>query len=353
MINFNSGPAALAPEVLKEVAQGVLNYKGSGLSILELSHRGSFIQEIIDESEALVRSLLGIDATYEVCWMQGGGRGLFAMIPMNFLPAQGKAGFIDSGHWTEVAIDYAQHYGSTEVIASSKEQQYNHIPKWPAIPEDLTYLHLCTNNTIYGTQFFDFPKTQVPVVVDMSSELFCRRLDYSQFDLIFAAVQKNIGPAGATLVVIKSDFLQKQSKELPGIFSFKSLFEQHSTYNTPPVFAIYCSLVNLRWIKKMTLSGIENRNREKAQLLYEAIDNSSIFEGTADKASRSWMNVCFKVRNKEEELDFLNLCHSKEILGVKGHRSVGGFRVALYNAITLENVKELVTTMQAFEKQKA
>ncbi|HET8572337.1 MAG TPA: 3-phosphoserine/phosphohydroxythreonine transaminase [Edaphocola sp.] len=348
MYNFNSGPAALPQEVLRQAAQDILHFQ-KGLSILEMPHRGASIKAIIKESEELVRSLLNLDDDYEVCWMQGGGRAQFAMIPMNFLAPGKTAGFINSGHWADEAMRYAACYGQTKEIASSKEEHYRYIPEWKGIPEDLAYVHLTSNNTIYGTQFFDFPETNVPLVADMSSDLFSRKLAYTKFDLIYAVAQKNIGPAGTTLVIAKSGFLDRQNNNLPGIFSYKDLFKNHSAYNTPPVFAIYCSLLNLRWLFNTGMDTIEQRNREKAALLYQAVDDSRIFTGTAQKAHRSLMNVCFRGLSPEAEEAFLNFAGQQGITGIKGHRSVGGFRVALYNAITLEEVSHLVKAMRQFE----
>jgi len=348
MYNFNSGPAALPGEVLQQAAQDILHFQ-NGLSVLEMPHRGTAIKAVIKESEDLVRSLLQLGDDYEVCWMQGGGRAQFAMIPMNFLKPEKTAGFINSGHWADEAMNYARYYGKTLEIAGSKDDEYRHIPQWEAIPENLAYVHLTSNNTIYGTQFFDFPETNAPLVADMSSDLFSRKLDFRKFDLIYAVAQKNIGPAGATLVIAKSGFLNRQNDNLPGIFSYKELFKAHSAYNTPPVFAIYCSLLNLRWLCNMGMDTIERQNREKAALLYQAIDDSKIFSGTAQKAHRSLMNVCFRGSNPETEEAFLNFAGQQGISGIKGHRSVGGFRVALYNAITMEEVNYLVKAMRQFE----
>lgn len=348
MYNFNSGPAALPKEVLQQAADDILHFQ-NGLSILEMPHRSAAIKAVISESEDLVRSLLNLGDDYEVCWMQGGGRAQFAMIPMNFLKPEQAAGFINSGHWAEEAMNYAAYYGKTLEIASSKTDEYHCIPQWTNIPEDLAYVHLTTNNTIYGTQFFDFPDTKVPLVADMSSDIFSRQLDFKHFDLIYAVAQKNIGPAGATLVIAKTDFLNRQANSLPGIFSYKTLFNAHSAYNTPPVFAIYCSLLNLRWLCNVGMDTIERQNREKAALLYQVIDGSKIFKGTAQKAHRSLMNVCFRGNNPETEEAFLNFARQQGISGIKGHRSVGGFRVALYNAINIEEVSHLVKVMQHFE----
>jgi len=349
MYNFNSGPATLPPDVLQEAARAVVNYGDTGLSILEIPHRGALFTELLEEGNALVRELLSLNADYEVLWLQGGGRMQFSMVPMNFLGPGETAGYIDSGHWAADAIKNAAFYGNTEIIASSRNEGYRNIPRWEIIPDTLAYLHITTNNTIYGTQFFRFPETQVPLVADMSSELFSRTLDYNQFDLIYAVAQKNIGPAGVTLVVIKKSLLEKQKRELPGILSYKTIAAYNSVWNTPPVFAIYCSVLNLRRLRQTGLQAIESRNEAKARQLYEAIDGSRLFYGTAQEGDRSRMNVCFRARKPELESAFMQFAKERNITGIEGHRSVGGFRAALYNAVTPEAVTHLINVMQTFE----
>lgn len=350
MYNFNSGPAALPGQVLNEATKSILNYNKTGLSILELPHRGAEFKAILEEGKKRVLSLLGLNADFEVLWLQGGGRMQFGMIPMNFLGDKETAGYIDSGRWAADALETAAFYGKATVIASSREDHYRHIPRWKEIPGDLAYLHLTTNNTIYGTQFVDFPETGgVPLIADMSSELFSRKLDYRKMDLIYAVAQKNIGPAGVTLVVAKKAFLEKQKRELPGILSYKAIAAAGSVYNTPPVFAIYCSVLNLRWISENGIAALEKRNKSKAKMLYEAIDRSALFSGTAELSSRSLMNVCFRAERPELEKAFLDFAAARNITGIEGHRSVGGFRVALYNAIEPDAVTHLVATMEEFE----
>lgn len=350
MYNFASGPATFPKEVLEEAAKQIIKIDNKELSILEIPHRGSIFKEIIRESEHLVKSLLGLNNDFEVCWMHGGGRTQFGLIPMNFLGKNDLAGFIDTGYWSYSAYLYAGFYGETNVVASSLNDNYSYIPEWETIPEDLAYLYLTSNNTIYGTQYLNFPETKVPIVADMTSDLFTRDLDYKQFDLIFAAAQKNIGPAGVTLVIAKKDFLEKQKNRLPGIFSYKELFEAHSAFNTPPVFAICCSLLYLRWTARIGLKTLSKINEEKAKMLYQAIDSSKIFKGLANPEHRSGMNVCFMAKTPEQEEAFIDFAKRNEIIGIKGHRSIGGLRVALYNAIALEDVAYLVKIIQQFEE---
>lgn len=351
LINFDAGPAALPKEVLQQASEAILNYNESGLSILEIPHRGKLFEAILDEANALSLELLGLDSSeYQAIWMQGGGRLQFSTIPMNFLAEHETAGYIESGHWASEALKNAKLYGNTKVLGSSKEDNYTYIPSWGTIPEDLSYLYYTTNNTIFGTQFHQFPETQLPVIVDMSSELFSRQLDYSRFDLIFAVAQKNIGPSGVTLVVARKSLLEKQKRVLPEILSYRDMAKHNSVLNTPPVFAIYGSLLTLRWIKALGIDTIEKRNVEKARLLYEAIDESKLFYGVAQKESRSLMNVTFRAHDDTHTASFLEFAKENNIVGIKGHRSVGGFRASLYNAISVEDVQKLIAVMKAYEE---
>lgn len=352
MYYFGSGPAALPQEVLEEVSRNVIRHNNKELSILEIPHRGQVFQELIRESEVIVKSLLCLNDDFEICWMHGGGRAQFALVPMNFLGKDDTAGFIDSGHWAQQAQNYAAFYGKVRTLASSREENYSRLPEWPMeISKELAYLYLTTNNTIFGTQFQEIPKTEVPLIADMTSELFSRKLDYNRFSLIFAAAQKNIGPAGITLVIARKDFLEKQKKELPGIFSYRELFQKHSTYNTPPVLALYCCVLYLRWTARMGMDIIEERNREKAEMLYRAIDESAFFSGTVAKESRSHMNVCFRAKSQEQEEAFIDYARKADIRGIRGHRLTGGFRAALYNAISPEEVNYLIDVMKRFEQE--
>lgn len=349
LINFDAGPAALPKEVLQQASEAILNYNNSGLSILEIPHRGKLFAEILEEANALVRELLGLHEDYDVLWLQGGGRLQFSMVPMNFLGAGEKAGYIESGHWASEALRNAKLYGETEILGSSKADHFTYIPKWGMIPKELNYLHFTSNNTIYGTQFFNFPETDIPLVVDMSSELFSRELDYNKFSLIYAVAQKNIGPAGVTLVAVRRSLLEKQKRELPEILSYREMAKNNSLLNTPPVFPIYCSLLTLRWIKAIGMNAMDKRNKEKARLLYEAIDSSSVFYGVAQKGDRSHMNACFRAHSDEHTQAFLDFAKERNIVGIKGHRSVGGFRASMYNAISVEDVQQLAAAMKAFE----
>lgn len=353
LLNFGSGPAYLPLEVTEEASAAIKEYEDSGLSILEIPHRGKLFAAILDEANALAKDLLGLNDDYDILWMQGGGRLQFSMIPMNFLSKNNTAAYIDSGHWSDDALQTAQLYGKVTVLASSKEQHYRFIPEVKEIKEPFDYVHLTSNNTIYGTQFFDFPKTENPLIVDMSSELFSRKLNYHQFDLIYAAAQKNIGPAGVTFVAIKKKLIDQSNGNLPGILSYKAFSEKNSLLNTPPVFSIYCCLLVLRWLKKRGLDTVEKENNEKATLLYNTIDQSSIFKGIVEPNHRSKMNVCFQMENEQMEQAFIEFAAKQNIMGIKGHRSVGGLRIALYNAIKLADVQTLVQVMSDFEKKMA
>ena len=351
-INFNAGPSAMPPEVLHEAAKAVSKYKKTGLSILELPHRGKEFAEIIAESKHLVKELCGLDDRYEVLWLHGGGRQQFFMIPMNFLAADGSAGYIDSGHWAEEALEYATHYGDVEVLATSKEANYNHLPTWPSkIPKQLAYIHFTTNNTIYGTQWTNIPESKnVPLIADMSSDIFSREHDYTKYTMFYAAVQKNLGTPGTALTVIRKDMLERIVRSLPPMLNYSAQVKEDSILNTANVFGIYVSLLMLRWIKAKGIKAIEKENKQKAKILYDAIDKSAVFTAhVKEKAHRSMMNVCFTANSAKTEKAFLELCDKNDITGIKGHRSVGGFRASLYNAVPLEAVEQLVALMNEFE----
>jgi len=353
LINFDAGPASLPREVLQQASEAIINYNNSGLSILEIAHRGPLFTAILEEADMLVKELLSLDGSYEVLWLQGGGRLQFAMVPMNFLGDKETAGYIDSGHWAHEAMKNAALYGKIKTIASSREAQYTYVPSWqPDTLKDLRYLHITTNNTIYGTQFANLPETEAPLIADMSSELFSRTLDYRKFGLIYAVAQKNIGPAGVTLVVVHKSLLAEQRRELPEILSYRDMAKNHSVLNTPPVFAIYCSLLTLRWIKNKGIANLERENDAKAALLYKAIDDSNLFYGIVEKEHRSKMNVCFRAHKEPDTAAFIEFALQHGITGIKGHRSVGGFRVSLYNAVSLANVEKLIVLMKDFEHNK-
>jgi len=346
-INFNAGPAALPNEVLQEASKAVIEYNNSGLSILELPHRGKEFIAIIAESKALVKELCELDDNYEVLWLHGGGRLQFSMIPMNFISEHVSGGYIDSGHWSDEAQEYAMYYGDVQILSTSKVDNYNHLPEWPSdIPAQLAYLHLTTNNTIFGTQWHHIPKTEVPLIADMSSDIFSRRHNYNNYAMFYAAVQKNLGTPGVALTVIRKDMLNRITRILPPMLSYKAQVAENSILNTANVFGIYTSLLMLRWIKAKGIDVIEKENKHKAQMLYDAIDNSKVFTAHVQKkADRSLMNVCFTASTPEVEKSLLELCKANNITGIQGHRSVGGFRASLYNAVTVEAVEQLVALM--------
>ena len=342
-LNFNAGPATLPEVVLEQASAAIHDFEGSGISILELPHRGKAFLKIVEESNLLVRELCGLGDEFEICWMQGGGRQQFAMLPMNFLPQNGKAGYIVSGHWADEAMQNAQYYGTPELICSSKLINFSELP---AVPKDAgsgcTYVHYTTNNTIFGTQWQDIPTVNAPLVADMSSDILSGTRDYSKFDLFYAVAQKNLGIAGNCLVAIKKEFLNKQVRSLPPILDYKAHIRENSVLNTANVFGVYVSLLMLRWIKAKTLLVIEQENILKANMLYNAIDSSQSFTAHIQKQNdRSKMNICFSANSAECGLRFDVACKEARITGVTGHRSVGGYRVSLYNAVSVEWAQKL------------
>lgn len=349
-INFNAGPAALPREVLDGAAQAIWEYEDSGMSILSISHRGSHFTSIINEANQLVLELLGLDDRYAVMWLQGGGRLQFEMIPMNFLKDGATAAYIDSGHWAADAMSNATRYGKLHIAGSTRDNNYTTVPEQLDIPADAAYLHLTANNTIYGTQSFTFPQTEVPLIADFSSELFSRKIDYSQFSMIYAVAQKNIGPAGVTLVVAMKSFIDQPARPLADILSYSVMAKNNSLINTAPVFAIYTSLLNLRWMKHKSLERIEQESIEKADMLYDYIDQSSFYRAVAEKNSRSRMNACFVLKQDELTKDLIAFASAHNIAGIAGHRSVGGVRVSLYNAISKEDVSVLIDVLREFEQ---
>ena len=350
MINFNAGPAALPKEVLHKASEAIVDYNGTGLSILEIPHRGRYFDAILEESKTLVKEIAKLDADQEVLWMHGGGRLQFCMIPMNFLGEQETAGFLDTGYWAMQAIEYAGYYGKVSVLASGKENNYQQLPTWPLVPNELAYLHITTNNTIFGTQLKNIPETDVPLIADMSSDIFSRDIDYTKFAMCYACAQKNVGPAGVALVIINKKLLKENKRVLPPMLSYAEHVKKGSVLNTPPVFAIYTSLLNLRWIKNKGIYEIEKENNIKAAMLYNEIERNSLFHCTVKEEDRSKMNVCFHAKDKETERAFINYCEDRNIIGIEGHWSAGAFRASLYNAITKEDVEVLTETMKEFEQ---
>jgi len=351
--NFNAGPAILPPSVIQEAANAVVDFKGSGMSILEISHRSSDFVPLMDEASDLVKKLIGLDENYEVLFLSGGASTQFFMTAMNLLDDHETAAYADTGSWSSKAIKEAKLFGKIEVVASSKSQNYNHIPKDYSVPDYAKYLHITTNNTIFGTQYHELPKTNVPLVADMSSDLLSRPIDYKRYDLIYGGAQKNLGPAGVTLVIVKKSALGKVSRSIPTMLNYQTHIENQSSYNTPPVFPIYVCLLTLRWIESQGgLPAMEKKNKIKGDLFYNALDTNPLFIGTAHKEDRSLMNATFLLKDESLEKEFLALCKTAGIEGLKGHRSVGGFRASIYNAMPLESVEVLVQIMNDFAEKK-
>ncbi len=352
--NFGAGPCILPQEVFKQAAQAVLEWDHTGLSILEISHRTPEFEEVVAETERLVKSLLNVPAGYSVIFLQGGASLQFSMVPMNLLGDGQKAAYLDTGVWANKALKEAKLFGEIDVVASSKEQNYTFIPKNYEIPKDAVYFHCTSNNTIYGTEMHSFPKSPVPMVCDMSSDIFSRQVNVADFDLIYAGAQKNMGPAGVTLVIVKDEILGKIDRKIPSMLDYKIHIEGESMYNTPPVFSIYVSMLNLKWLKaKGGVPVIEQENLAKARALYAEIDRNPLFKGTCAIEDRSNMNICFVMENPELEKDFLKFAEDREIVGIKGHRSVGGFRASMYNALPISSVHVLVDAMQEFAEKHA
>ncbi|MEO9210476.1 MAG: 3-phosphoserine/phosphohydroxythreonine transaminase [Ginsengibacter sp.] len=349
--NFNAGPSVLPQSVLEEASKAIINFNNSGLSILEIGHRAPLFESVIEEARSLMRELMNLDEQHEVLFLHGGATVQFMQIPMNLLDAKESVAIADTGVWSTKAIKEAKYFGKVEVVCSSKDKNYNYIPKDFAVPHDAKYLHLTTNNTIYGTQWQQIPTINIPLVADMSSDILSRKLDFNAFDLIYAGAQKNMGAAGTNVVIVNKNLLGKIKRPIPPIMDYKLHIEAKSMLNTPPVFAIYVSMLTLRWLKNNGgVEAMEKLNTEKSNLLYNALDESKIFKGTVEKDSRSKMNVCFVANTPEVEKSFLDFATKNNIYGIKGHRLSGGFRVSLYNALPLKSVKYFVEKMQEFER---
>ena len=352
--NFSAGPAILPKAAIDASVEALQNFAGTGLSLIEVSHRSKEYEAVLDEACQLVKDILGLNDDYAVIFLQGGASLQFDMLPMNFLGENETAAYINSGVWAGRAIKEAKMFGNVNVLASSEDKNFSYLPKDYTIPSDAKYFHCTSNNTIYGTEMFDFPETNgVPLVCDMSSDIFSRPFDATKFDMIYAGAQKNMGPAGTTLVIIKKSFLEKRTtRKIPTMLDYKIHIDNGSMYNTPSVFAIFVCMHTLRWIKGMGLEAMEFRNKEKADLLYAEIDRNSLFVGTVATEDRSRMNVNFVLNDISMEDEFLKLCKERNLSGLKGHRSVGGLRASLYNALELESVQALVGTMKEFEESK-
>lgn len=348
--NFSAGPSILPHEVIKQASDAVLELDHSGLSLIEISHRSKAFVEIMDEACERALRLTGLEGKgYKAVFLQGGASTQFLMAAYNLL--EKKAGYINTGTWSEKAIKEAKLFGDVEEIASSKDKNFNYIPKGYTVSSDLDYLHITTNNTIFGTQYKTIPASNVPLLADMSSDIFSRPLDYSKFDLFYAGAQKNMGPAGTTLVIIKESILGKVSRAIPSMLNYREQIDKESMYNTPPVFAVYTSLLTLRWIEAQGgLDALGANNAMKATHLYGEIDRNPLFTGFAAKEDRSDMNATFNLTNDELTETFDNLCKAAGLSGLKGHRSVGGYRASIYNALPMESVELLVDCMQTLEK---
>jgi phosphoserine aminotransferase len=350
--NFGAGPGILPHEVLKQAAAAVVDFGGIGLSILEISHRSAEFESVLDEAVKLVKELFSVPEGYSVLFLQGGASMQFALAPYNLLPEGGKAAYLETGVWANKALKEAKFFGEVEVVATAKDKNFTYIPKDYTIPADAAYFHITSNNTIYGTQLHTFPKSPVPVVCDMSSDIFSRKINVADFGLIYAGAQKNMGPAGVTLVIVKDALLGKTGRKIPAMFNYQAQIEGGSMYNTPPVFAIYVSMLTLNWLKsKGGVEAIEKENAAKARVLYEEIDRNPLFKPVCEVEDRSHMNVCFVMENPEHEKAFLKLCDDNGIVGIKGHRSVGGFRASIYNALTINSVYVLIDAMQEFAEK--
>ncbi len=352
--NFNAGPSILPQQVFRQAAEAVLNYHNTGLSILEIGHRTSTFQAIMDEARALVRELMDLKDTHEVLFLHGGASTQFMQVPMNLLDDKQTAAYADTGVWGQKAIKEAKLFGNVAMVCTGKDTNYTVIPKDFAVPNDAVYFHITTNNTIYGSQWQKIPSVSIPLVGDMSSDIFSRVIDFNAFDLIYAGAQKNMGPAGVNLLVVNKNILGKIKRPIPTIMDYRNHIKEGSMLNTPPVFAVYVCMLTLRWLKEMGgVAAVEKLNNEKAALLYKEIDSNPLFTGTVAKEDRSKMNVCFVMNDATLEENFLAYTKEKNIIGIKGHRLVGGFRASLYNALPISSVEVLVDAMQTFASANA
>lgn len=352
--NFNAGPAALPLQVLEEIKKSFLNFKGSGMSIIEASHRSSVFDEVINDAVERVKRLLKLSDEYSVLFIQGGASHQFCMIPMNLALPDKPVDYINTGTWSAKAIKEAKIQGKdVRVIASSEDKDFSYLPSGYTVDKDASFLHFTSNNTIKGTQWQQYPDGEgVPLICDMSSDFMSHPIDVSQFGLIYAGAQKNLGPAGVAMVIIRDDMLKRVPDNLPTMLSYATFKDNKSLFNTPPTFAIYVIYLVLMWLEE-TIGGleeIERINKEKASLIYDVIDESKIFKGTTDVNSRSMMNVTFLLADEESEKSFLSEAMENRFLGLKGHKSVGGCRASIYNAVTLDSVKSLANFMRKFEK---
>lgn len=349
--NYSAGPCILPQEVFKEASQAILDFNNSGLSILEISHRSKDFVDVMEEARSLALELLGLEGKgYKALFLQGGASLQFLMVAYNLLET--KAAYMNTGTWAANAIKEAKLFGEVEVIATSEDKNFSYIPKKISIPADADYFHCTSNNTIFGTQMKKFPSTKIPLICDMSSDIFSRQLDFSKFDLIYAGAQKNLGPAGTTLVIIKEDILGEVSRKIPSMLNYKLHLDKDSMYNTPSVYAVYVSMLTLRWLKKLGgIAAIEEQNKKKAALLYSEIDINPLFKGYTAVEDRSIMNATFTLSKDSLKERFDSMWKEAGINGLNGHRSVGGYRASMYNALPLESVQVLVDVMSDLERK--
>ena len=352
LYNFNSGPSILPQEVLDQAAAAIHNFNETGLSILEIGHRTSHFVEVVTEAQQIIKRLMGLDDAYEVLFLQGGATMQFMQVPMNLLDENGLAAICDNGVWGNKAVKEASIFGPVKVVADTADKKHTYINKQLDIPNNTTYLHITTNNTVEGTQWHQYPQTNALLIGDMSSDIFCRPTNFKQFDLIYAGAQKNMGAAGVTMVVVKKEILGKVNRKIPAILNYQKHIEAGSLLNTPPVFSIYVSLLTLRWIEAQGgLIEMGKRNQEKANLLYHTIDSLPAFYCPIAKEDRSIMNAVFFLTNPALEAPFLTLCKSEGMIGVKGYRTVGGIRVSMYNALPLSSVQAFCDLMKSFAEK--
>lgn len=352
MHNFNSGPSILPQEVLNEAAEAIHNFNNTGLSILEIGHRTAWFGDVLTEAQQSVKDLMQLGNEHEVLFLHGGATTQFMQVPMNLLNENETAAYCDNGIWGSKAIKEAKLFGNVNVVASSKDKNHSYIPKDFSVPEDAVYLHYTTNNTVEGTQWHHIPETNVPLVADMSSDIFCRPIDFKKFALIYAGAQKNMGAAGVNLVVVRKDILGKVRRSIPAIMDYRNHIEAGSLLNTPPVFAVYVAMLTLSWIKKEGgLTEMEKRAKQRADLFYNTLDSLSLFTPLVAREDRSLMNATFTIKDEALEKEFLELCKQNGMVGIKGHRSVGGLRVSMYNALPLSSVEALCSLMKTFSEK--
>ena len=349
--NFSAGPCILPQEVLKKASEAIINFNDDNLSLIEISHRSQPFIDVMTKAQKLVEELLEVPEGYSVLFLQGGASLEFLMVPFNLMKKNGKAAYTNTGTWAKKAITEAKSLGNAIVVGDSSDKNYNYIPKGYKIPTDVDYFHCTSNNTVYGTQMKEFPNVPTLMICDMSSDIFSRKIDVGKFDLIYAGAQKNMGPAGTTLVIVKNKILGKTGRNIPTMLDYNTHISKDSMFNTPPVFSIYVSMLTLQWLKDNGgVEWIENINQQKADLLYHEIDRNPLFEGTVNKEDRSNINVTFLLTDENKEELFNKMWNEAGINGLKGHRSVGGYRASMYNALPLESVKVLINVMKKLEE---